>query len=101
MAEKVCRELNVTHLLCNEFIFKDGKLAGLKPHVRGNKGILIKELIKKVGADYTLALSDGITDLDMLDIADCGMLIKDHAFKGFEMVLNGLSSGLPEKGTRL
>ena len=62
---------------------------------------IIKELIKKVGADYTLALSDGITDLDMLDIADCGMLIKDHAFKGFEMVLNGLSSGLAEKGTRL
>ena len=101
MADKVAKELGVTNIMANEFIFKDGKLDGVKINVRANKDELLKKLIADTNADYSIAMSDGITDLNMLDAADCGMLIKDHAFKGFKMVLGGLSQGLKEKGTML
>jgi phosphoserine phosphatase len=100
MAEKVAAELKAEYLIANEFIFENGKLQDAIVTVNCNKDIHLKELISKSNSEYTIAMSDGIVDLPMLDAADCGMLIRDHSFKGFKKILQALSSGpISQRGT--
>lgn len=89
-AREICKNLEINFLACNELKFENGKLAGVKVNVNGNKDEWLKFFADKLDAKITLAFGDGTNDLAMLEAATYGKLLCDgeSLYKEVETILN-------------
>lgn len=89
-ARRICKNLNVKFLACNELKFENGKLVGVKVNVNGNKDEWLKFFADRINAKITIAFGDGANDLAMLEAATYGKLLssKENLADEVERILN-------------
>jgi phosphoserine phosphatase len=71
ITDRLKGELGLDKIFCNELIFEDGVLVGLKVNVTSDKAAAVLPAIRNWGFDKseTVAIVDGANDLSLFDIA--------------------------------
>jgi len=89
-AREICKNLGINLLACNEMKFENGKLAGVKVNVNGNKDEWLRFFTNKTDAKITIAFGDGANDLAMIEAATCGKLLRngENLLGEVERILN-------------
>ncbi len=94
MMERLQKELDLDYVFCNELIFKDGKLNGVKINVDSDKSKSAKIKIAEWGEqkENIVSVVDGANDVKLFDI--CGLNI---AYRAQDIVKDLASTILEEK----
>ncbi len=94
MMERLQKELDLDYVYCNELIFKDGKLDGVKINVDSDKSKSAKIKIAEWGEkkENTICVVDGANDVKLFDI--CGLGI---AYRAQDIVKDLATTTLEEK----
>jgi len=94
MMERLQKELDLDYVYCNELIFKDGKLDGVKINVDSDKSKSAKIKIVEWGEkkEDIVCVVDGANDVKLFDI--CGLNI---AYRAQDIVKDLASTILEEK----
>ena len=94
MMERLQKELDLDYVYCNELIFKDGKLDGLKINVDSDKSKSAKIKIAEWGEqkENIICVVDGANDIKLFDI--CGLGI---AYRAQDIVKDLATTTLEEK----
>jgi phosphoserine phosphatase len=71
ITERLKGELDLDRIFCNELVFEDGVLTGLKMNVTSDKAAAVIPAIKEWGIQKseTVVVVDGANDLSLFDIA--------------------------------
>jgi len=94
MMERLQKELDLDYVYCNELIFKDGKLDGVKINVDSDKSKSAKIKIEEWGEqkENIICVVDGANDIKLFDI--CGLGI---AYRAQDIVKDLATTTLEEK----
>ena len=94
MMERLQKELDLDYVYCNELIFKDGKLDGVKINVDSDKSKSAKIKIAEWGEqkENIICVVDGANDVKLFDI--CGLGI---AYRAQDIVKDLATTTLEEK----
>ena len=94
MMDRLKEELGLDYVYCNELIFKDGKLDGVKISVDSNKAKSAKIKIEEWGEkkEDIVCVVDGANDIKLFDI--CGLGI---AYRAQDLVKDLATTTLEEK----
>jgi phosphoserine phosphatase len=94
MMERLQKELDLDYVYCNELIFKDGKLDGVKINVDSDKSKSAKIKIVEWGEqkENIICVVDGANDVKLFDI--CGLGI---AYRAQDIVKDLATTTLEEK----
>jgi len=94
MMERLQKELDLDYVYCNELIFKDGKLDGVKISVDSDKSKSAKIKIAEWGEqkENIICVVDGANDIKLFDI--CGLGI---AYRAQDIVKDLATTTLEEK----
>jgi len=94
MMERLQKELDLDYVYCNELIFKDGKLDGVKINVDSDKSKSAKIKIAEWGEpkENIICVVDGANDIKLFDI--CGLGI---AYRAQDIVKDLATTTLEEK----
>ncbi|AJM92819.1 Phosphoserine phosphatase SerB [Nitrosopumilus piranensis] len=94
MMERLQKELDLDYVFCNELIFKDGKLDGVKINVDSDKSKSAKIKIEEWGEkkEDIVCVVDGANDVKLFDI--CGLGI---AYRAQDLVKDLATTTLEEK----
>ncbi len=94
MMERLQKELDLDYVYCNELIFKDGKLDGVKINVDSDKSKSAKIKIAEWGEqkENIICVVDGANDVKLFDI--CGLNI---AYRAQDIVKDLATTTLEEK----
>ncbi len=93
-ARPVCVALGIDYLACNELVFQQGKLVGIKINVSTNKDSWLQFLADFCGSKITAAFGDGENDRKMVEAAVFGRILKpeDSLLEEAKRVIEVLSS---------
>ena len=71
ITDRLQAELGLDRIFCNELIFENGKLAGLKMNVTSDKAAAVIPSIKelRIRRSDTVVVVDGANDLSLFDVA--------------------------------
>ena len=71
ITDRLKAELGLDRIFCNELIFENGKLAGLKMNVTSDKAAAVIPSIKewRIRRSDTVVVVDGANDLSLFDVA--------------------------------
>ena len=71
ITDRLKAELGLDKIFCNELIFENGKLAGLKMNVTSDKAAAVIPSIKdwRIRRSDTIVVVDGANDLSLFDVA--------------------------------
>jgi phosphoserine phosphatase len=71
ITDRLKEELGLDRIFCNELIFENGKLAGLKMNVTSDKAAAVIPSIKewRIRRSDTVVVVDGANDLSLFDVA--------------------------------
>ncbi len=94
MMERLQKELGLDHVYCNELLFKDGKLDGVKINVDSDKSKSAKIKIAEweERKEDIVCVVDGANDVKLFDI--CGLSI---AYRAQDLVKDLATTTLEEK----
>ena len=94
MMDRLQKELGLDHVYCNELLFKDGKLDGVKINVDSDKSKAARIKIAEWGEnkDDIVCVVDGANDIKLFDI--CGLGI---AYRAQDLVKDLATTTLEEK----
>ena len=94
MMDRLQKELGLDHVYCNELLFKDGKLDGVKINVDSDKSKAARVKIAEWGEnkDDIVCVVDGANDIKLFDI--CGLGI---AYRAQDLVKDLATTTLEEK----
>ena len=94
MMDRLKNELQLDHVFCNELIFKDGKLDGVKINVDSDKAKSARIKIEEWGEkkEDIVCVVDGANDVKLFDI--CGLGI---AYRAQDIVKDLATTSLEEK----
>jgi phosphoserine phosphatase len=94
MMDRLQKELDLDYVYCNELIFKDGKLDGVKINVDSDKSKSAKIKIAEWGEEKEniICVVDGANDIKLFDI--CGLGI---AYRAQDVVKDLATTTLEEK----
>ena len=94
MMERLQKELDLDYVYCNELLFKDGKLDGVKINVDSDKSKSAKIKIAEWGEqkEDIVCVVDGANDVKLFDI--CGLGI---AYRAQDLVKDLATTTLEEK----
>jgi len=74
VAEETAKRLNMDFFIANKLYADRGKITGnYKLLVKGNKGLLMNNLQRRLKINFTLAVGDGANDIPMLKAAQIGI----------------------------
>ena len=94
MMDRLQKELDLDYVYCNELIFKDGKLDGVKINVDSDKSKSAKIKITEWGEkkEDIICVVDGANDIKLFDICDLGI-----AYRAQDLVKDLATTTLEEK----
>ena len=94
MMDRLQKELGLDHVYCNELLFKDGNLDGVKINVDSDKSKAARIKIAEWGEskDDIVCVVDGANDIKLFDI--CGLGI---AYRAQDLVKDLATTTLEEK----
>ena len=94
MMDRLQKELDLDYVYCNELIFKDGKLDGVKINVDSDKSKSAKIKIAEWGEkkEDIICVVDGANDIKLFDICELGI-----AYRAQDLVKDLATTTLEEK----
>ena len=94
MMDRLQKELDLDYVYCNDLIFKDGKLDGVKINVDSDKSKSAKIKIAEWGEkkEDIICVVDGANDIKLFDICDLGI-----AYRAQDLVKDLATTTLEEK----
>ena len=94
MMNRLQKELDLDYVYCNDLIFKDGKLDGVKINVDSDKSKSAKIKIAEWGEkkEDIICVVDGANDIKLFDICDLGI-----AYRAQDLVKDLATTTLEEK----